>query len=150
MIDPRLHRGGARVPVRFAQRCCETHAPVFWESEPALRLAHTPLPKSRRATLTPSTSFILELHMAHANQLTIFLHSVATVTFSVLRHKLHSKLRPKRPPDPSTAPTKVIGPWHFGHGGRSISMRLDSGMVDCDIMLPALRIWREHKNPGHR
>jgi hypothetical protein len=27
-----------------------------------VRFAHTPLPKSRRATLTPSTSFILELH----------------------------------------------------------------------------------------
>ena len=37
---------------------CETHAPLFWKSEPPLTLAHTPLPKSSSATLSPSISFI--------------------------------------------------------------------------------------------
>jgi hypothetical protein len=42
---------------------CETHAPVFWKSEPPLTFAHIPLPKSSSATLSPSISFILKLHV---------------------------------------------------------------------------------------
>ena len=37
---------------------CETHAPLFWKSEPPLTLAHTPFPKSSSATLSLSISFI--------------------------------------------------------------------------------------------
>jgi hypothetical protein len=32
---------------------CETHAPLFWESEPPARFAHTPLPNSSSAILSP-------------------------------------------------------------------------------------------------
>jgi Fe-S-cluster containining protein len=32
---------------------CETHAPLFWESEPPARFAHTPLPNSNSAILSP-------------------------------------------------------------------------------------------------
>lgn len=42
---------------------CETHAPLFWESEPLSTLAHKPLPNSNSAILTPSICFISELHV---------------------------------------------------------------------------------------
>jgi hypothetical protein len=38
---------------------CETHAPVFWDSEPPPRLAQTPLPKSNRTRLNTSIFVIL-------------------------------------------------------------------------------------------
>ena len=40
---------------------CETHVPLFWESEPLPTFAHTPLPKSNSAMLSPSICFIFEL-----------------------------------------------------------------------------------------
>jgi hypothetical protein len=40
---------------------CETHAPLFWESEPLPTFAHTPLPKSNSAMLSPSICFIFAL-----------------------------------------------------------------------------------------
>jgi hypothetical protein len=61
------------------------------------------------------------------------LQSVSTVTFSVQLHKLHSKVRTSRPPGPNTIPVNVIGPWHFGHGGRSISLRPGSAKRDCGM-----------------
>jgi hypothetical protein len=42
---------------------CETHAPLFWESEPLSTLAHKPLPNSNSAILSPSICFISELHV---------------------------------------------------------------------------------------
>ena len=48
-------------------------------------------------------------------------HFVSTVTFSVQLHKLHSKVRMSTPSFPDTKPVNVIGPWHFGHGGRIFS-----------------------------
>src|SRR5580700_4345467 len=42
---------------------CDTHAPVFWESEPPATFAHTPLAKSSRETLTTITRIILKLHV---------------------------------------------------------------------------------------
>jgi len=44
------------------------------------------------------------------------------VTFSLQLHRLHSKVRMSTPSFPETTPVSVIGPWHFEHGGRSISM----------------------------
>jgi hypothetical protein len=37
---------------------CDTHAPVFRESEPLLMFAHTPLAKSSRERLTTTTCVI--------------------------------------------------------------------------------------------
>ena len=47
-----------------------------------------------------------------------------------------------KPFGPDTIPVNVIGPWHFGHGGRSISIRPGSAMRDCG-MYCAPRIRRE-------
>jgi hypothetical protein len=47
-------------------------------------------------------------------------HFVSTVIFSLQLHKLHSKARTSRPSGPDTKPVNIIGPWHFGHGGRSM------------------------------
>src|ERR1700690_3060042 len=58
----------------------------------------------------------------------------STVTFSEQLHKEHSKVRTSRPFGFDTTPVSVIGPWHIGHGGRSISMRPKSAMCDCDIV----------------
>jgi hypothetical protein len=74
-------------------------------------------------------------------------HFVSTGTFSVQLHKAHSKVRMSTPSGPDTKPTNIIGPWHFGHGGRSISMK--SAMRDCGICCP-LKIRRECKTPSHR
>jgi hypothetical protein len=49
-------------------------------------------------------------------------HFISTVTFSVQLHKLHSKVRTSGSSGPDTTPVSIIGPWHFGHGGRSISV----------------------------
>jgi hypothetical protein len=35
------------------RKACETHAPLFWESEPPPRFAHTPLANSKSAILSP-------------------------------------------------------------------------------------------------
>jgi hypothetical protein len=44
---------------------CDIHAPRFWKSEPPPpRFAHTPLPTSIRATVSPSTCFILRTQAA--------------------------------------------------------------------------------------
>ena len=56
-------------------------------------------------------------------------HFISTVTFSVQLHKLHSKVRTSGPSDPDTTPVSIIGPWHFGHGGRSISVERRSARV---------------------
>src|SRR5580700_1932839 len=55
----------ALVPIhqRLHLVLCDTHAPVFRDSEPPSRLAHTPLAKSSRATLTTSTCVIGKLHV---------------------------------------------------------------------------------------
>jgi hypothetical protein len=53
-------------------------------------------------------------------------HFISTVTVSVQLHKLHSKVRTSGPSSPDTTPVSIIGPWHFGHGGRSISAGLRS------------------------
>jgi hypothetical protein len=37
---------------------CDAHAPLFWDSEPPPTFAQTPLPKSRRAILSPIICFI--------------------------------------------------------------------------------------------
>jgi hypothetical protein len=68
---------------------------------------------------------------------TTLLYFVFTVTFSAQLHKAHSKVRVSTPSGPDTKPANVIGPWHFGHGGRSISMRSGSAMRDCGMVLPA-------------
>ncbi len=49
-----LDRAVPRNPHRLA---CDTHAPLFWESEPLLTFAHIPLPKSNRARPSPSIWF---------------------------------------------------------------------------------------------
>jgi hypothetical protein len=59
-------------------------------------------------------------------------HFISTVTFSVQLHKLHSKVRTSGPSGPDTTPVSIIGPWHFGHGGRSISTGRRSTR-DCGI-----------------
>ncbi len=38
-----------------------------------------------------------------------------------------------KPFGPNTIPVNVIGPWHFGHGGRSISLRPGSAKRDCGM-----------------
>jgi hypothetical protein len=48
-------------------RECETHAPMSWESEPPAKLAHTPLPKSSSATLSPRICRISTLHVWSPN-----------------------------------------------------------------------------------
>jgi hypothetical protein len=68
---------------------------------------------------------------------TTLLYFVFTVTFSAQLHKAHSKVRVSTPSGPDTKPANVIGPWHLGHGGRSISMRSGSAMRDCRMVLPA-------------
>jgi hypothetical protein len=40
---------------------CDAHAPLVWDSEPPTTFAQTPLPKSRRATLSTSICFIFQL-----------------------------------------------------------------------------------------
>jgi hypothetical protein len=65
------------------------------------------------------------------------IYFVFTVTFSAQLHKAHSKVRVSTPSGPDTKTANVIGPWHFGHGGRSISMRSGSAMRDCGMVLPA-------------
>ena len=46
------------------RKAYDTHAPLFWESEPLpLTFAHMPLPKSSKATLSPSICFISKLHI---------------------------------------------------------------------------------------
>ena len=42
---------------------CDTHAPLFWESEPPPTFAHMPLPKSSKATLNPSICLIPKLRV---------------------------------------------------------------------------------------
>ena len=63
-------------------------------------------------------------------------------------HRLHSKVRTSGPSDVETTPLSIIGPWHFGHGDRSISMRLGS-MRDCG-MCCAPMIRREHDTLSRR
>src|SRR3984893_18518633 len=74
---------------------------------------------------------------------------VSTATFSVQLHKVHSKVRMSKPSDPDTIPVKIIGPWHFGHGGRSISERPGSAISACGMCCPH-KIWRERKTLSHR
>jgi hypothetical protein len=76
-------------------------------------------------------------------------HFISTVTFSVLLHKLHSKVRTSGTPGPDTTPVSIIGPWHFGHGGRSISTRRRSAMRDCG-MCCSPKIRRERDALCHR
>jgi hypothetical protein len=70
--------------------------------------------------------FILSLLLSNRqlwpHVLTSSAYFISTVTFSVQLHKLHSKVRTSGPFGPETTPVSIIGPWHFGHGGRSISM----------------------------
>jgi len=66
------------------------------------------------------------------------LHSPLTSTclyaaFSMPLHRVHSKVRTAPPSCPHTKPVNVIGPWHFGHGGRSIPTRPRSVMRDCGM-----------------
>jgi hypothetical protein len=76
-------------------------------------------------------------------------HFISTVTFSVLLHKLHSKVRTSGPFGPDTTPVSIIGPWHFGHGGRSISMEPRSALRNCGMCcLPKIR--RERDALCHR
>jgi hypothetical protein len=48
---------------------CDTHAPLFWDSEPSATFAHTPLPNSSIPTLSPNScfqvNFILALLVEH-------------------------------------------------------------------------------------
>jgi hypothetical protein len=48
---------------------CDSHAPLFWDSEPSAKFAHTPLPNSRITTLSPNScfqvNFILALLVEH-------------------------------------------------------------------------------------
>jgi hypothetical protein len=60
-------------------------------------------------------------------------HFISTVTFLVQLHKLHSKVRTSGTSGPDTTPVSIIGPWHFGHGGRSISMKPRSELRDCGM-----------------
>jgi hypothetical protein len=69
-------------------------------------------------------------------------HFVSTVTFSLQLHKLHSKVRTSRPSGPDTKPANIIGPWHFGHGGRSILMRPGSAMRDSGMGILSPRLTR--------
>src|SRR6202161_329915 len=74
-------------------------------------------------------------------------HFISTVTFSVQLHKLHSKVRTSGPSGPATTPLSVIGPWHFGHGGRSTS----TGPVSpgrCDMVLLAFELLNRRSKSG--
>ena len=64
------------IPRRFYCRCAgavigsryrkayDTHAPLFWESEPPpAAFAHMPIPRSSKARLSPRISFISKLHI---------------------------------------------------------------------------------------
>jgi hypothetical protein len=42
---------------------CDTHAPLFWESEPPPTFAHMPLPKSSKARLNPNIFVISKLRV---------------------------------------------------------------------------------------
>jgi hypothetical protein len=68
---------------------------------------------------------------------------------SVQLHRLHSKVRMSGPSGLDTTAVRVIGPWHFGHGGRSISMKPGSAMRDCG-MCCSPKIKREHDGLCHR
>jgi hypothetical protein len=76
-------------------------------------------------------------------------HFISTMTFSVQLHKLHSKVRTSGTPSPDTTPVSIIGPWHFGHGGRSISMEPRSALRNCG-MCCSPKIRREHDALCHR
>jgi hypothetical protein len=69
-------------------------------------------------------------------------HFVSTMTFSLPLHKLHSKVRTSRPSGADTKPVNIIGPWHFGHGGRSILMRPGSARRDCGMGILSPRLTR--------
>ena len=60
---------------------------------------------------------------------------VPTVTFSVRLHMTHSKVRVS-PADPDVTSESVIGPWHFGHGGRSSTVKSERERAFCDMVLP--------------
>jgi hypothetical protein len=79
----------------------------------------------------------------------LYFQCISAVTFSVQLHRLHSKVRTSGPSDVETTPVSIIGPWHFGHGGRSISMRLGSAMRDCGMRCAPM-IRREHDTLSHR
>jgi hypothetical protein len=78
----------------------------------------------------------------------LYFQWIFTVTFSAQLHRLHSKVRTSGPSDVEITPVSIIGPWHLGHGGRSISMRR-SAMRDCG-MFCAPMIRREHDALSHR
>jgi len=50
-------------------------------------------------------------------------------------HMTHSKVRVS-PADPDVTSESVIGPWQFGHGGRSITVKLGRERAFCDMVLP--------------
>jgi hypothetical protein len=75
-------------------------------------------------------------------------HFISTVTFSVQLHKLHSKVRTSGLSGSDTTPVSIIGPWHFGHGGRSISMRRRSARGSGMFCSPKIR--RERDALCHR
>ena len=77
------------------------------------------------------------------------LYFVFTVIFSAQLHKAHSKVRVSTPSGPDTKPVNVIGPWHFGHGGRAISIRSGLATRDCGMCCPP-KIRREHDALSHR
>jgi hypothetical protein len=54
-----------------------------------------------------------------------------------------------KPFGPDTIPVNAMGPWHFGHGGRSISVRPGSLLNACG-MGSSSKIRREHDALGHR
>ena len=58
---------------------------------------------------------------------------LSTVTFSVRLHMTHSKVRVS-PADPDVTSESVIGPWHFGHGGRSSTVKLGRERAFCDMV----------------
>jgi hypothetical protein len=61
---------------------------------------------------------------------------VSTVTFSVRLQMTHSKVH-MSPADPDVTSESVIGPWHFGQGGRSSTVKLGSReRAFCDMVLP--------------
>jgi len=70
---PGIHRyqdvfivvAGAVIGSRY-RKAYDTHAPLFWESEPPpAAFAHMPIPRSSKARLSPRISFISKLHIGH-------------------------------------------------------------------------------------
>jgi|ERR1700687_1431200 len=104
---------------------------------------------SEKITVTDAHQIVGVRNDAADGKLQSSAHFVSTVIFSVQLHKLHSKVRTSKPFGPDTIPVNVIGPWHFGHGGRSISVRPGSSMRDCGICCPH-KIRRERKTLSHR